>query len=228
MKSTLPCGRSRECDEVGRFIDLTGQRFGRLKVLGIDGKDKHRKLTWRCLCDCGNETVVGGCRLRSGNTKSCGCFRVDTNKQRLTIHGGSNTRLFQTWWNMKGRCHDKKDKEFKNYGGRGITVCEEWLNDFGAFQAWALCNGYTEELTIDRIDVNKGYSPDNCRWATWKEQGGNRRGSYLTFNGETRTRKEWAEITGIRAPIIASRLCQGFSVERALTQPIGMKKKRKL
>ena len=211
----------------GKFIDLAGQKFGRMTVIERAGTSRHKKTTWRCICDCGNETVIDRCQLKSGNTKSCGCFKVDTNKQRLTTHGGTHTRLFQTWVNMRSRCYDEKNKEYKNYGGRGIAVCEEWMRDFGAFQRWALNSGYTDELTIDRIDVNKEYSPDNCRWATRKEQGQNKRVCYLTFNGETRTRKEWSEITGISSENIASRLCKGWSLERALTQPIGTKKQPK-
>ena len=128
---------------------------------------------------------------------------------------------------MKNRCYYEKSKDFKEYGGRGITVCHEWLDDFGAFKAWALNSGYSEGLTIERIDVNKGYSPDNCRWATNKEQQNNKRRCYLTYGGVTHTHHEWAEITGISTGNIASRLFRGWTVEEALTKP-ARKKRRKL
>ena len=143
----------------GKAIDLTGQRFGRLTVLERAGTDSRREAVWRCICTCGNEIYVQGHHLRCGNTQSCGCLRVDT----ATTHGESRSRLYHIWFGMKTRCYNPNTKDFKNYGGRGITVCPEWLYDFPAFQKWAIANGYRDDLTIDRIDNDKGYSPDNCR-----------------------------------------------------------------
>lgn len=155
--------------------DITGQRFGRLTVIGREGTNKHRASTWRCLCDCGSEIVVVGSNLRTGWSQSCGCIRKD----RLTTHGKRKSRLWAVWMGMRRRCNKPYDPAYHNYGGRGITVCDEW-NDFQAFHDWAIANGYDEnapkgQCTIDRIDNDKGYSPDNCRWVDMKVQSNNKR-----------------------------------------------------
>ncbi len=157
-------------------IDLTGQRFGRLTVLEQAGRDSRREATWWCICDCGNKIQVPGYSLRRGNTQSCGCLKVDIHK----VHGGYYSRLYKVWFSMKQRCYNPKSKDYKNYGGRGIIVCDEWLHDFETFRDWALQIGYDEnapfgECTIDRIDVNGNYEPCNCRWITIKEQRKNQR-----------------------------------------------------
>jgi len=155
------------------MIDLTGQRFGRLTVLGPEtGTNRTR---WRCLCDCGKETVVGSSfHLTSGNTKSCGCLRRDTARARHLQHGGKGTRLYNIWKNARQRCLNPNATDFILYGGRGIRFDPVW-DDFTVFQEWALRNGYTKDLTLDRIDPNGDYTPNNCRWATWEEQRHNQR-----------------------------------------------------
>ena len=156
--------------------DLTGQRFGRLTAIEIAGKDARGCMMWRFRCDCGKEVVARGTSVTGGDQKSCGCLRAELlaehNKPK---HGGTKTRLYNIWRGMKKRCYVPSAHAYDKYGGRGITVCDEWKNDFGAFHDWALTHGYREDLTLDRKDNDKGYSPENCRWATWLLQGNNKR-----------------------------------------------------
>lgn len=156
-----------------KLIDLTGQKFGRLTVIERYGvRDGHA--AWMCECECGNRTVVNGRWLRAGRTTSCGCYHKEMLSERSTSHGMTNSRLYRIWHNMKNRCFYSGDKHFSDYGGRGITVCDEWKNSFEAFHDWAMPNGYADNLTIDRVDNDGNYEPSNCRWITMKEQCKNR------------------------------------------------------
>lgn len=146
---------------MGKLIKLEGRRFGRLKVIKKADKKRKKKILWVCKCVCGKITVVWGLSLRSGNTHSCGCSRGGKK-----THGGSRTRLYRVWAHMKTRCNDIKNRDYKNYGGRGIKVCKAWLNSFTIFRTWALANGYSDNLGIDRINNDKGYSPGNCQFLT--------------------------------------------------------------
>lgn len=173
---------------MGKVNDLTGRTFGRLTVAGL-AEIKNHKAVWNCVCECGQKTTVMAKHLISGNTQSCGCLHrehaAEMGRNNATHHGCPRTnpaarRLYQVWTNMKARCLDPNHHAYATYGGRGITVCIEWLHDFAAFREWAIGAGYDPaapygECTLDRIDCDKGYSPDNCRWVNMKVQAENRR-----------------------------------------------------
>lgn len=204
--------------------DLTGQKFGRLIVIKRAGASKDRHILWECQCECGNTTVVMSKSLKNGDTKSCGCLlnEVMTKGGGNYKHGGSPTktkpnRLYGIWAGMLNRCHNRNNKAYSYYGGCGITVCKEWRQNFDAFRDWATANGYCKNLTIDRVDNNGDYCPENCRWATIKEQNSNKRNNrLLTYNAETRTLTEWAKIIGITKWALSWRIRNGWSIEKAL------------
>lgn len=165
---------------MGKFEDLSGQKFGRLTAIEICGRDKFGKILYRCRCDCGGERITHGRALKSGHCQSCGCLNTEA-KIAKSKYGGlaqSEKRLYQIWKSMIARCHNPSHKSYSDYGGRGVTVCEEWSDPycgFISFVKWAKYHGYEEHLSIDRINNDKGYSPNNCRWADWNTQASNRR-----------------------------------------------------
>ena len=209
------------------MIDLTGQRFERWTVIEHHHVDKHGTHYWKCRCDCGTEAVVPSCRLRYGLSKSCGCYSKEVAKktcvERNTTHGASSTRLYHIWCNMKQRCCNQSHPDYiRWYGSRGITLCEAWKNDFQAFHDWSMANGYADNLTIDRIDCNGNYCPENCRWVTPKEQANNTRHCHMIeWNGETHTISEWARKLNMSPQTLVGRLnVYGYSVEKAFTEPV--------
>jgi hypothetical protein len=214
---------SHSCGKCMKSQNLTGRRFERLLVLENAKEDGY----WKCVCDCGTTSTVHYTSLLRGTTKSCGCFAIDLLKERNKASGThhmTNTRLHNIWDTMKARCHRQNSKDYKNYGARGITVCEEWRNKFENFYQWAIDNGYEEYLTLDRKDVNGNYEPTNCRWATTKEQGNNTRyNRYITINGETNTIAEWSQITGIGPKALRYRIESGWD-EKDLLLPVGVHK----
>lgn len=204
----------------GIIDDLTGKRFERLLVTGYAGKDKGNHSKWLCRCDCGREKIITGYNLKSGAIKSCGCLRREIAGNLNKTHDGSNSRLYSIYRNMISRTENPKASAYDVYGGRGISICQEWRNDFAAFQKWALANGYRDDLSIDRIENDKGYFPDNCRWIKMNAQFNNRRNNLLlTYKGETKTVAEWARHLAIKRRTLYSRLNAGWSVEQALSTP---------
>ena len=211
---------------MGKFQDLTGQKFGRLKILKLAYKKirndkKSSRCYWLCQCDCGNTSIVLTDLLKSGHTQSCGCIAKEKRLKALTKHNLSNTRLYNIWCGIKSRCYNKNFIEYKNYGGRGITICNEWKNDFQNFYDWSMTNGYTDDLSIDRIDVNGNYEASNCRWVTQKQQCRNMRKShYLTYNNETLTVAEWAEKLNIKYSTLIARCYKNWTEEEILTKAL--------
>lgn len=217
---------------MGKFIDLTGQKFGRLTV--IARAENHiqtngqRKTQWLCQCECGKKIIIKASDLKSGHTRSCGCLRIE----KITKHGLIGTRIYIIWHNIKQRCYNPKDSNYKNYGSRGIIMCDEWLKDFKSFYDWAKAHGYDEntkrgECTIDRIDVNGNYEPSNCRFVNMKVQQCNKTNNHLIiYNGETHNISKWSEILNIKFGTLLARLNRGWSVEKTLTMSVRKKNKK--
>ena len=201
-----------------RSVDLTGQKFGRLTVVRFDHKENGRKY-YLCQCDCGNFKIVSNHSLKSGNTKSCGCLHKEILIQRNKdnrIHHPENERLLRIWRAMLHRCYKETDEHYDYYGGRGIKVCDDWHN-FETFQEWALANGYADNLTIDRLDGNKDYCPENCSWATMTVQNNHKSDTkWLTYKGKTQSLSDWCRELGLDYFRIKARLNSlGWSVEDA-------------
>lgn len=233
---------------MGRIDNLIGKKFGELEVIARSGSNKQNRATWLCGCSCGNEKIISGHDMKHGGTISCGCVgskkRIENLKRgaehskKIGIENEAkrmqeppkekvrvmHQRLSGIWYGMKDRCYSEDHVAYNRYGGRGITICEEWLDDYFKFEDWALDNGYSEELTIDRIDNDRGYSPNNCRWATQIQQMNNRSNNNLVeINGTIKTISQWARQHNLAWSTIKQRVVSGKTGEEILARPEGEK-----
>ena len=198
-----------------------GKKFNNLLVLNIAGRNKYNRPLYECQCDCGNKIIVEATKVKNGATKSCGCLQRKVARKHLETHGLTNTRLYRIWNSMKARCYDCNNSRFYAYGEKGVAVCDEWKGDFQSFYDWAMSNGYSENLSIDRIDVNGNYEPSNCKWSTNIEQANNTtRNRYITYQGITMTVSEWARHFGFNYKYFHEKLKKcNWSIENLLEIP---------
>lgn len=218
-----------------KFTDISGQKFGRLVALYPTTPTKNGNMKWLCRCECGNEIIVDNQSLKKGATKSCGCLAKEICILTHTKHKMYKTKLNSVWNSMKQRCSNPNHIQYHNYGGRGIKVCPEWndkINGFMNFYNWAMQNGYNknakfQQCTLDRINNNGNYEPNNCRWVTIEEQCNNRRTNhYITYNQETHTIAEWSKILNINRYTLYDRINKSnMSIEKALTKKVNHKNK---
>lgn len=194
--------------------DYTGQKFGRLTAIELDHTQRKHSY-WKFKCECGSDLVLRVDTVVSGNTKSCGCYNREAHRVQKLTHGFSKQKVYHVFYAMKSRCYDPSNVAFEYYGGRGIKICDEWLRSPSSFCEWAYANGYSNGLTIDRIDVNGDYSPDNCRWVSRKTQNENtRRNTWLTYNGETMILRDWCQRFNVNMATACSRIKRGLSFEQ--------------
>lgn len=208
--------------------DITGQRFGRLIALGPVGRTSHSEIMWLCQCDCGQTTIVRAASLRK--TQSCGCLTREVAVALGTKHGMFDKPIYNVWVHITQRCTNPKNKSYKNYGGRGITVCDEWLNSFESFYGYvsSLPDYGKEGYTIDRINNDGHYEIGNVKWSTATEQARNtRHNRLLTFNGKTQCVTAWEDEMGLNRHQIYWRLHKGWSADKAISTPSRKKAKRK-
>ena len=203
---------------MSKFIDLTGQKFNNLTVEKRLENAIGGVAVWLCKCDCGNYTKVRGGNLKNGAVKSCGCLK---HVSHTKTHGMQNTRLYSLWNAMKSRCNNPKVKSYERYGGRGISVCEQWEKSFVSFYEWAINNGYEENLSIDRIDNDGNYCPENCRWIPFEEQCNNRRSNIVfKYNGEKHNLMQWCKLLNLDYKFIHNRIYRmKWDFEKAITTP---------
>ena len=210
---------------MSKLVDITGNKYGKLTVIKRLQNIKGGIALWECRCDCGNSTVVRGGNLKSGAVKSCGCLR----RISRPTHNMSHSKIYQVWNGIKNRCYNSNIKDYKNYGGRGITMCDEWKNSFTNFYEWAIASGYSEGLTIERINNNEGYNPKNCTWIPKEAQVNNRRFCrMITYNGKTQNLTAWCNELKLPYKLIHNRInSKKWSFERAISEPVHIEKRNK-
>lgn len=208
-------GHTKSCGCIHRAKDLTGKKFGNLTVVKKVER-KNRSNQWLCKCDCGKEVVCYQYNLERGTSTSCGCLRSYYAKKTRSCHGESTGKLYKKWSSIKTRCYNKNTPCYKNYGGRGIKMCDEWL-DFWNFREWAYKNGYSEGLTLERIDVNGNYEPSNCKWIPMEEQAINKRNnSFIEYGGKRQTISQWSKELGVGKEVLSYRYRAGWAPEECL------------
>lgn len=200
-------------------MELIGKKIGKLFVVEkTNEKASNGEYKYKCICECGKEKNIRGSNLKNGNSKSCGCYNVIKRSKVSKGYRQNNLRLYNIYQNMKERCYNKNFKEYKHYGGRNIKICEEWQSDYRKFYEWSMNNGYNNNLTIDRINVDGDYEPKNCRWITRQEQAYNKRNSkYITYKGETKTLAEWSKELNMSQPKLRYRI-MNWDIEQAFNK----------
>ena len=232
----LASGDAKSCGCANNPNTIIGNRYGRLVVVrraeDYVSKLGHHCIRYECVCDCGNTVIVHGSSIKGGTTTSCGCYQRDATIESHKKHGGTNERLYAVWINIKQRCLNKNNPSYKYYGARGVSICNDWL-DYSNFRSWAYKNGYKDDAnfgkcTIDRIDVNGDYSPENCRWITLQEQFLNRRSNVnIEINGESKSLTEWCSIYGVDSDYVRGRIRRGWNPLDALTTAKGCARNHK-
>lgn len=192
-------------------LNLVGQKFGRLTVTNRAENDKKGNTRWLCSCSCGKQGIVCGYHLKSGAIKSCGCIKKEMLSNRENAHHKAGTRLYRIWAGIKERCFNSNHKNYNRYKGRGITMCNEWKDNFMSFYNWAVNNGYKQGLTIERINNDGNYEPSNCRWATrWEQANNTSHNHFIVYNGEKHTVSQWSKKTGIKYSVLRGRILDGL------------------
>lgn len=215
---------------MSKFIDRTGQKFGRLTLIERVENNKFNQVQWKCRCDCGKEVIVKAYSLTTGQTKSCGCLKKEQNYINIAKvkHNMTNTRLYNIWRDMKSRCLNPNNKRHKFYYDKGIKVCQEWQEDFMNFYDWAMANGYKDNLTLDRINNNGNYEPKNCRWATITEQNNNQSNNIrIKYNESEYTLSELSKIYNIKRATLYDRIKRGWTIDEALNRKVAKRNRVK-
>lgn len=211
-------------------IDITGKKFNRLTAIRLHHIEKYNHGTrhfWEFQCDCGKIIILNKSNVTDGHTQSCGCYHSQKTKECNIKHGMSYSRIYHIWIGMIERCYNHNNPAYIYYGERGIKICSEWKRNFDLFYKWSIENGYSDNLTIDRIDVNGNYEPSNCRWVDYRTQLRNtRRNKIITYKGISHCVSEWAEIFSINVKLLESRLKRGWNFEKAILKSPEDYKKR--